>query len=70
MPRLCEQKIEVGKDWYGRTVTATRSKETNGCGKWKIEVHPSSQRDDGERIWSLTDDNMRDLAQCLGLITK
>lgn len=67
MAQLVEQTVEVGRDWYGRRITATRSRESNGRGKWKIEIHAKDQRDDGERVWSLTDDNMRDLVRCVEL---
>lgn len=42
-------KWHLGADRYGRRVTMTR--EGND---FKIEIEPSSQRDDGERIHSLS----------------
>lgn len=69
MAELVQQVVHIGTDWYGRRVTATRTKE-GANGKWKIEVHPSSQQDDGERIFSLTDENMRDMVRVVELIKK
>jgi hypothetical protein len=69
MPELIEQVVEIGRDAYGRRVTATRSKN-NGRPTWKLEIHPSSQQDDGERMWSLTDDNLRDLVRALDVVKR
>ncbi len=40
---------ELGHDRFGRRVTMTR--EGND---YKVEIHPCSQRDEGERIWHLS----------------
>lgn len=42
-------KWQLGSDRYGRRVTMTREGSD-----YKIEIEPSSQRDDGERIHSLS----------------
>ncbi len=42
-------KWELGHDKYGRRVTMTKRDHD-----YEIEIEPSSQRDDGERIHSLS----------------
>ena len=65
MPALVEQKVRIGFDAYGRLVEATRFIDPAGKRMWRIESHPVSQQDDGERMSGLTDDNLRDLIQAL-----
>lgn len=67
MPEITEVKIHIGEDAYKRRLTATRYKN-NGKPMWKLEAEPSSQRDDGERMFSLTDENLRDLVKALELV--
>lgn len=49
MPGPILTKWELGHDKYGRRVTLTRQ-----GADFSIEIEPSSQRDDGERIHSLS----------------
>lgn len=65
MPDLVEQKVRIGTDAYGREVTAVRSKTYDGKIVWTIVSAPVSQRDEGERMSGLTDDNLRDLIEAL-----
>lgn len=51
-------KWELGRDRYGRRVTMT--KEGND---FMIEIEPCSQRDDGERIRSLSADLLKEAAR-------
>lgn len=67
MPKVSEIKIEIGRDGYGRCLTATRYISSSGKRLWKLEAEPVSQRDEGERMWSLTDDNLRDLSKVVTL---
>lgn len=43
------QRWDIGRDRYGRRVTLTKTGHD-----WKIEIEPCNQRDDGERIYSLS----------------
>jgi hypothetical protein len=65
---IVETKISVGKDAYGRPVTATRTKSYDGKIVWTIRSEPMNQRDDGERMTGLTDENLRSLVEAVGLI--
>lgn len=59
-------KVEypVGSDIYGRRVTVTWSKDYAGRRAFSIDVDPSSQRDDGERLGHcLTRDNLIEMAR-------
>jgi len=49
--RPISTKWELGRDRYGRRVTMTREGHD-----FKIEIEPINQRDEGERIWSLSMD--------------
>jgi hypothetical protein len=51
MAQAVSTKWELGRDRFGRRVTLTREGHD-----WKIEIEPSSQRDEGERIWYLSRD--------------
>lgn len=51
-------KWELGLDQYGRRVTMT--KEGND---FMIEIEPGNQRDDGERIRSLSEDLLKEAAR-------
>jgi hypothetical protein len=68
MPELIEQKVQIGNDAYGRTVTMTRRTNYDGKRLWKIVSDPVSQRDDGEHMDGLTDDNIRQMVQALDVI--
>lgn len=67
-PVLIEQKLSLGQDAYGRAVTATRRKAYDGKTVWDIVSQPLSQRDEGERMRGLCDDNLRALAQALEVV--
>lgn len=51
-------KWELGHDKYGRRVTMTRQ-----ANDYEIEIEPSSQRDDGERIRSLSAPLLKEAAR-------
>lgn len=69
MPDLISQMLDVGRDAYGRRVTMTRSKTYDGKIVWTIVSDPSSQRDEGETMRGLSDDNIRQMAQALDAIS-
>jgi hypothetical protein len=68
MPELVEQKVKIGNDAYGRPITMTRRKNYDGKILWRIESDAINQRDDGERMDGLTDDNIRDMVLALDLM--
>lgn len=68
MAQLVEQKIDIGPDAYGRQVTMTRKRTYDGKVIWSIETYPANQRDDGERMTGLSDENVRQMNQCLALL--
>jgi len=65
MTTLVEQKLDIGHDAYGRRVTMTRRKNYDGKILWDIKSDPVSQRDDGERMSGLSDENIRQMAEAL-----
>lgn len=67
---LVEQKVLIGRDAYGRTVTMTRRKNYDGKILWSIKTDPANQRDDGERFDGLTDDNIKDMVRALDVIRR
>lgn len=68
MPLLVEQKVDIGRDAYGRRVTATRKRTYDGKTVWDIRSEAVNQRDGGERMSGLSDENIRELVQALDLI--
>lgn len=68
MPQLVEQKVDIGRDAYGRRVTATRKRTYDGKTVWDIRSEAVNQRDEGERMSGLSDENIRELVQALDLI--
>lgn len=70
MPQIIKQTIDIGTDAHGRRVTMTRYRNYDGKIMWDIESAPVSQRDEGERMCSLTDDNVRQMTQALQVIGK
>ncbi|MDJ1465669.1 hypothetical protein [Nitratireductor sp. GZWM139] len=68
MPQLVEQKVDIGRDAYGRRVTATRKRTYDGKTVWDICSEPMDQRDEGERMSGLSDENVRGMVQALDLI--
>lgn len=59
------QSFDLRLDAYQRPVKAKRTKTYDGKIVWEIETAPYSQRDEGERIHGLSDDNIRALAAAL-----
>lgn len=70
MPELTSQTVSIGYDAYGRPVTMTRRKNYDGKILWRIESAPINQRDDGERMDGLTDENIRQMVQALDVIKR
>lgn len=68
MPDLISQTLEIGQDAYGRRVTMTRRKTYDGKIVWEIVSDPVSQRDDGERMGGLSDENVRQMTQALAAL--
>jgi hypothetical protein len=68
MPDLISQTLEIGRDAYGRRVTMTRSKTYDGKIVWTIVSDAVSQRDEGEGMTGLSDDNIRQMTQALEAI--
>lgn len=68
MPELIEQKVAIGRDRYGRPVTMIRQKD-GGQWYWTIKSDPVNQRDDGELMRSLTDENIRQMTEALKVIS-
>lgn len=69
MPEVTDVTLELGVDRYSRRVQACRTKD-GGQWFWTLRTLPSSQRDDGEIMRSLTDENVRELARCLEVLAK
>jgi hypothetical protein len=65
---ITEQTFEIGRDAYGRRVTATRHRTYDGKTMWRIKSDPISQRDDGEGINALSDDNLLQLAEAVAAV--
>lgn len=70
MPQIIEQKVEIGTDAYGRRVTMLRHRTYDGKTMWRIVSDPVSQRDEGERMDGLTDENLRDMIAALQLVRR
>jgi len=68
MPELIEQKVSIGNDAYGRRVTMTRRRNYDGKILWEIVSDQMSQRDQGERMSGLSDENIRQMVEALKLI--
>lgn len=68
MPDLISQTIEIGRDAYGRRVTMTRRKNYDGKIIWDIVSDSVSQRDEGERMSGLSDENVREMTQALAVL--
>jgi hypothetical protein len=69
-PQIIEQKVDIGADAYGRRVTATRLRNYDGKIIWRIVSDAMSQRDEGERMDGLTDENIRQMIRALDLLVK
>lgn len=70
MPKLIEQTVDIGFDAYGRRVTMTRHRTYDGKTMWRIVSDPVSQRDEGERMDGLTDENVRQMVQALDVVQR
>jgi hypothetical protein len=70
MPELISQTIDIGRDAYGRSVTMTRKRTYDGKVVWDIVSDPVSQRDDGEKMSGLSDENIRQMMQALSALGK
>jgi hypothetical protein len=70
MPRLISQTVDIGRDAYERQVTMTRHVTGDGRTMWRIDSNPVSQRDDGERMDGLTDENIRQMVQALDVVRR
>jgi hypothetical protein len=70
MPELIEQKVHIGADAYGRRVRMTRRKNYDGKTLWSIQSEPVNQRDDGERMDGLSDENVRQMVQALDVVRR
>ena len=68
MPRLIEQKVEIGLDAFGRRVTMTRRRNYDGKILWRIKSDPVDQRDAGENMDGLTDENVRQMVEALRVV--
>lgn len=68
MPDMISQTVRIGRDAYGRDVTMTRRRIYDGKIIWRIESAPVSQRDDGERMDGLTDENIREMVRALDVM--
>ena len=68
MPEIIEQKVSIGNDAYGRRVTMTRRRNYDGKILWDIVSDQMSQRDEGERMSGLSDENIRQMVEALKLI--
>jgi hypothetical protein len=68
MPDIVEQKLDIGRDIFGRQVYAIRTRHYTAGPCWMIVIEPSSQQDEGEKIDSLSDENIRQLTQCLAAL--
>ena len=68
MATIVETKINIGKDAYGRQVTASRRLNYDSKLVWEIKSLPMSQRDEGESMGGLSDSNMLELAEAVAAI--
>ena len=68
MPELTSQTVEIGRDAYGRRVHMTRRKNYDGKILWSIKSDSVSQRDEGEKMDGLTDENVRQMIEALKVV--
>lgn len=66
-PNIIEHTVDIGVDAFGRRVTATRHQH-DGKWMWRIDSLPVSNRDEGERMDALTDENLKCLRQAEELV--
>lgn len=62
MPDPSMREWDVGADVYGRTVRLRHQRTYDGKSAWSLISEPVSQRDEGERMHSLSLDNLRQIA--------
>ena len=55
-PKTAE--YDIGRDTYGRSATLIMKNGSNGKTYWDLRIDPASQRDSGETITGLSDDNL------------
>ena len=53
---------DIGKDAYGRQSILKHTRTYDGKSVWSVQTMPANQRDDGEKITSLSLDNLRTIA--------
>lgn len=70
MPDLISQIVSIGRDAYGRSVTMTRRHLYDGKVVWRIDSAAVSQRDEGERMDGLTDENIRQMVAALDVVRR
>lgn len=68
MPDVISTTLSLGKDSYGRPVTMTRRRSYDGRILWSITIEAANQRDDTQHIDGLTDENVREMTQALGVM--
>jgi hypothetical protein len=68
MPKIIEQKVEIGSDAYGRRVTMTRHQSYDGKIMWRIESDQVDVRDTGECMDGLTGENIRQMVMARDLL--
>lgn len=54
---------EIGRDAYGRRVTAVYARTYDGKDTWAIHRDEANQRDEPEKVTGLTAANLRALAE-------
>lgn len=63
--RVIQTEYDLGSDAYGRRVTMTSRRTYDGKDVWSIKSAAMSQLDDGERIESLSRENLVAIAAVL-----
>jgi hypothetical protein len=53
---------DIGKDAYGRQSILKHTQTYDGKSVWSIQTMPANQRDDGEKITSLSLENLRTIS--------
>jgi len=62
MPEPSMREWNVGADVYGRPVRLRHQVTYDGKSAWSLITEPVSQLDEGERMHSLSLDNLRQIA--------
>lgn len=66
MSRPTKVEYYLGQDVYGRRSNLKGVLQTDGGYCWSIVSEPTSQRDEGERIASLTTSQLEEIAAVIG----